>query len=450
MKLSFYDSLSQNQKIYANKVAERARAMGIPPELAVAIAYQESGLNPGVQPGSFGEIGIMQIKPGTAKEMGFSVDDIKDPEKNIDAGLTYLKKSLDMSGGDPRLAAVGYNAGVNHPFFSKEDAKLPDITVKYLENLKGYGAFTPVAESTEAPEEYSKEAIRTEEDIGQERAEMMGTIAGGAAGTALTGARVAAPIVKPIAKGSAALASKFLSPAARQAAELVSGQRPVGPVAPPAPPMGGGMAAGLADEATQLNRILQGTTDVDTGTTGRARMGGFNIETAQQAARAKQAAQNVGALQRAGMVAQGAPDLLAQAPGMTASPSGVLYPRAPAGPVAPPPTPSRGALEVVKDLFTTMMGPSTLGRAAIRYAAPPLAGMQIGSDIGTLMTEAERQEPDYTKMGLTGLSALGAAASLFPMTAPIGIPVAIGAPMIQSYRERMKGALPTTAETVAP
>ena len=101
-------------------------------------------------------------------------------------------------------------------------------------------------------------------------------------------------------------------------------------------------------------------------------------------------------------------------------------------------------------LFNKMMGPSTLGRAAIRYVAPPLAGMQMGSDIGTILSESGREEPDYTKMGLSGLSALGAGMSLFPMTAPVGIPLAIGAPMVQSYREKMKGALPTTTETVAP
>ena len=433
MNLSFYESLSQNQKIYANKIAERAKAMGIPPELAVSIAYQESKLNPSVQPGSFGEIGIMQIKPGTAKEMGFSVDDIKDPDKNIDAGLAYLKKSYDLSQGNSRLAAAGYNAGVNHPFFTPQGDKLPDITVKYLTDLKSYGAFAAPPVEAPAP----KTETRAPQDVAESQSRAIGSIVGGTIGGGIAAKRAAMDLAKGIG-------TKVAEPVAEAIQKRM---------APSAPPVGGGMAAGLADEATQLNRILQGTTDVDTGTTGRARMGGFNIETAQQAARAKQAAQNVGALRQAGLVAQEAPDVLAKAPGMTASPSGVLYPRAPAGPSAPPPTPSRGALEEVKQIFTRMMGPGTAGRAAVsaglRYVAPPLAGMQAGSELASMMKESESQEPDYTKMGLSGLGALGAVMSMFPATAPVGIPLAVSAPMIQAGRER-RGPLGQMGETPAP
>jgi soluble lytic murein transglycosylase-like protein len=129
MNLSFYESLSEDQKGLANKIAQRAKALGIPPELAVSVAYQESGLNPSVGQGSVGEIGLMQVRPETGRELGFTPKDLRDLDKNIDAGLAYLKKSLDLSGGDTRLAAAGYNAGVNHPFFSKDTAKLPDTTV---------------------------------------------------------------------------------------------------------------------------------------------------------------------------------------------------------------------------------------------------------------------------------------------------------------------------------
>ena len=93
-ELSFLDGLSQEQIIYAVKIAQAAQAAGVPPKLAVAIAYQESRLNPNAPNGADGEIGIMQIKPATAKGEGFELKQIKDPDENIKAGISYLKKRL--------------------------------------------------------------------------------------------------------------------------------------------------------------------------------------------------------------------------------------------------------------------------------------------------------------------------------------------------------------------
>ena len=67
MNLSFYENLNESQKSYAQRIAAKAKQMGVSPELAVSVAFKESGLNPKVQAGGAGEIGIMQIKPDTAK-----------------------------------------------------------------------------------------------------------------------------------------------------------------------------------------------------------------------------------------------------------------------------------------------------------------------------------------------------------------------------------------------
>lgn len=403
MNLSFYESLSPVQKSYADRIATRAREMGLPPELAVSVAYQESRLNPAVGTGGAGEIGIMQIKPATAREMGFTLDDIKDPAKNIDAGLAYLKKSFELSQGDPRLAAAGYNAGVNHPFFTPKGDKLPDSTVNYLGDLKGYGAFQAAPVVAEA-----KPGEPTSDEISEKKARTLGEIGGAALGAGVSARR-----------GITDLARTGGRKAAESLAEQVASR------IPQPPPI---------DDAMQT-RILQGTTDPTSGASGRARMGGFNIETAQQAARAKEAAENIGALQRAGVVSQGAPNVLAQAPGMTASPSGVLFPRS-AVPSAPPPTPSRGALEEVSNLFKSMMGPETklgsLGRAAMRYGAPPLALYQTGSELGALSSQVGRENIDYGKAIPTAIGALGAFGSMFPATAPIAIPMAIAGPAMSS------------------
>jgi len=110
------NKLSEDQAQVALEIARKAKEMGIDPKLAVAVAYRESRLNPDTKNGTSGEIGLMQVKPATAEMMGFSVDDLSNPAKNIEIGLTYLKQGLEKF-GDPMLAVAGYNAGHNHPLW---------------------------------------------------------------------------------------------------------------------------------------------------------------------------------------------------------------------------------------------------------------------------------------------------------------------------------------------
>lgn len=56
-----------------------------------------------------GAQGLMQLMPGTAREMG--VVDPFDIEQNIDGGAQYLRKMLDQFDGDVHLALSAYNAG---------------------------------------------------------------------------------------------------------------------------------------------------------------------------------------------------------------------------------------------------------------------------------------------------------------------------------------------------
>jgi len=196
-KLSFLDQLDQRQIEYADKIAVKAKEMGVSPTLAVAIAYHESRLNPDVARGKSGEYGIMQVMPATGKSMGFTNKDLNDPEKNIEAGLKYLKQNLDAFGGDPKMATVGYNAGTDSPFFSGGD--LPEITEKYVKAIKGYGAYDEDAavESTVAGTETDEQrdariqaTIQSAMDEQDKRqAQLYGAAAGaGVAGTKLVGA----------------------------------------------------------------------------------------------------------------------------------------------------------------------------------------------------------------------------------------------------------------------
>jgi soluble lytic murein transglycosylase-like protein len=56
-----------------------------------------------------GAVGLMQLMPDVASEMG--VDDPFDPRQNIMGGAKYLRRLLDRHRGNMRLALASYNAG---------------------------------------------------------------------------------------------------------------------------------------------------------------------------------------------------------------------------------------------------------------------------------------------------------------------------------------------------
>ncbi|YBV96214.1 lytic transglycosylase domain-containing protein [Phyllobacteriaceae bacterium JZ32] len=85
-----------------------AQEEGIDPDLADAVAWVESRYGAARQPSRTGALGIMQLMPETAKELG--VADRCDPQANIRGGIRYLKQ-LHARFGDPLLVLAAYNAG---------------------------------------------------------------------------------------------------------------------------------------------------------------------------------------------------------------------------------------------------------------------------------------------------------------------------------------------------
>lgn len=100
---------------------------GFDPDLAEAVAFVESSLGQRQESGA-GALGIMQLMPGTAGDLG--VADRCDPEANIRGGVIYLK-SLYGEFQDPLLMLAAYNAGSGR-VYEKNGIPEFDETAKYV------------------------------------------------------------------------------------------------------------------------------------------------------------------------------------------------------------------------------------------------------------------------------------------------------------------------------
>lgn len=94
---------------YKKYILQKAAAMGIDPDMALRLFGTESNFNP-TATSKKGAVGLGQLMPGTAKEMGLSDEERKDPYKNIDASLGYFSK-LQNKYTDPAKALAAYNWG---------------------------------------------------------------------------------------------------------------------------------------------------------------------------------------------------------------------------------------------------------------------------------------------------------------------------------------------------
>jgi soluble lytic murein transglycosylase-like protein len=97
---------------YADTIAKYANQNGVPVELATAVVQIESNFNPRMR-GSAGEIGLMQVKPATARLMGYSgsTKGLYDPDTNIRIGMKYLAMAQQLGGGPTCNTILKYNAG---------------------------------------------------------------------------------------------------------------------------------------------------------------------------------------------------------------------------------------------------------------------------------------------------------------------------------------------------
>ncbi len=122
-----------DREFFLPQVMQEAAANGIPPEVADAVAMVETGYRPDAI-GSSGEIGIMQILPSTAVQLGFhgSPTELLEPAINIHLAVQYLSRAWAMSGGDICRALMKYRAGLGEEVMSPLSAQYCSRAISWL------------------------------------------------------------------------------------------------------------------------------------------------------------------------------------------------------------------------------------------------------------------------------------------------------------------------------
>lgn len=125
-------ALPGGRKLYLPLIAAEAKARGLPPEVADAVARVESSYNSAAIGGS-GERGMMQVMPPTAAMLGFrgTGDQLADPVTNIRLGVTYLAGAWKLANGDLCRALMKYRAGHN-------EERMSPLSVEYCRRAKSH------------------------------------------------------------------------------------------------------------------------------------------------------------------------------------------------------------------------------------------------------------------------------------------------------------------------
>jgi soluble lytic murein transglycosylase-like protein len=124
-----------NIQRYSSLIEAAAKFHGVDSALVHAVISAESGYNAAAL-SKAGARGLMQLMPATAQRYG--VNNIMDPQENIQGGVKYLRDLLQMFQGNLELAVAAYNAGENAVI--RHGHKVPPYTetVNYVPKVLGF------------------------------------------------------------------------------------------------------------------------------------------------------------------------------------------------------------------------------------------------------------------------------------------------------------------------
>jgi len=93
---------------FESVIQQASQKYGVDSDLVKAVIQNESAYNPSAV-SSAGALGLMQLMPATAENLG--VDNPMDPAQNIDGGVKLLRELLNQFGGNVTNTLAAYNAG---------------------------------------------------------------------------------------------------------------------------------------------------------------------------------------------------------------------------------------------------------------------------------------------------------------------------------------------------
>ena len=137
------ERLAIRRSRYEGLVHKYASQYDVPAELALAVVQIESSFRPTVK-GRAGEIGLMQIKPATARLMGYDGETfgLFDPETNIRYGMKYLAGAHERGDGTVCRTILKYNAGHGAK-------RMNPISKRYCDKVQAVLASAPPAKRAE-------------------------------------------------------------------------------------------------------------------------------------------------------------------------------------------------------------------------------------------------------------------------------------------------------------
>ena len=126
------EAAQRRRELYGPVVIAAACRHGIPPLLLDALVTQESRYDP-TRVSPKGAMGLGQLMPGTARELG--VANPFDPAQNANGSARYLATLFDEF-GTPKLALAAYNAG---PRRVRDAGGVPPFaeTIGYVATVEG-------------------------------------------------------------------------------------------------------------------------------------------------------------------------------------------------------------------------------------------------------------------------------------------------------------------------